>query len=188
MTVNYKDYSIDIVDDQTYSINSADNTSHYDKIYFDGSTNQDRFYPTSKHGIRVKQADKELTSAIICEVGGATDIHNGSFTISEDTLLICCCDKIYSLKLPDLSINWHKRLDPATCFGIYPFDNDFIIHGELQITRIDKDGNEKWTFGARDIFVTPDGKASFTIQADKILLTDWEGYKYKLDKNGVEVN
>lgn len=188
MTINYKDYSIDIIDDQTYSINSVDNNSHYDKVYFEGLTNQDKFNPTSKHGIRVKQADQELASAIICEVGGGTTIHPNSFIISGDALLICCCDKIFALKLPDLSINWHKRLDPATCFGIYSFDNDFVIHGELQITRIDKDGNEKWTFGARDIFVTPDGNNSFEIRADKILLTDWEGYKYTLDKNGVEIN
>ena len=86
-----------------------------------------------------------------------------------------------------MSINWFKRLDPATCFGIYQFDNDFLIHGELQISRIDINGNEKWTFRARDIFVTSDGDNSFAIQADKILLIDWEGYRYTLDKNGVEV-
>ncbi len=184
MTLKYKTYFINIFDDQTYSINSADNTSHYDKIYFGGGENQDRFYPTSKHGIRICEADKELTSALICEVGGATTIHAKSFLISDNALFICCCSKIYSLKLPDLSIHWSKAFDPATCFGIYSFENDFVIHGELQITRIDKDGNEKWNFGASDIFVSPDGHDSFTIQGDKIFLRDWEGFKYTLDKNG----
>lgn len=187
MIVKYKDYSIEIVDDQTYTINSVDNVSRYDKIYFSDSTSIEKFYPTSKHGIRVKLADVELASAIICEVGGGTTIHNKSFIVSEDALLICCCDKVYSLELPNLSINWFKRLDPGTCFGIYQFDNDFLIHGELQITRININGNEKWTFRARDIFVTSDGNKSFAIQADKILLIDWEGYRYTLDKNGVEV-
>lgn len=188
MTVKYKNYSIDVSDDQAYSINSADNTSRYDHVYFDGATNEDRVYPTSKHGIRVRLADKEVASALISEVGGATTIHNKSFVIADNSLLICCCDKVYSLNLPDLSKNWSKRIDPDTCFGIYSFDNDFIVHGELCITRIDKNGNEKWQFGAQDIWVTPDGKESFSIQGDKIFLTDWEGYKYILDKNGVEVN
>lgn len=188
MTIKYKDYSIDIFDDPTYSINSTDNTSQYDKIYYYGSTNEDRFYPTSKHGIRIKRTDSDFTSALICEIGVATGINKNSFLVADDNLLICCCDKIYSLKLPDLSFNWRKRLDHETCIGIYPFDIDFIIHGELKITRIDKDGNERWTFGARDIFVTPDGKNSFAIQGDKILLMDWEGYNYILDKNGVEIN
>ena len=187
MTVKYKDYSIDIVDDQTYSTNSADNLSHYNKIYFDGSINQDRFYPTSKHAIRIMQHDQELSSAIICEVGGGTTVHDKSFIIFDNSLYICCCDNVYSLKLPDLSINWSKRLDPATCLGIYSFDNNFIIHGELTISYIDKDGNVKWDFGARDIFVTQDGTDSIIFQSDKILLKDWGGYKYTLDKNGVVI-
>lgn len=187
MTVKYKGYTVDIIDDQTFSINSVDNTSQYDKVYFNGSTNQDRFYPTSKHGIRIRQGDEEVSSAIICEVGGGATIHSKSFIISDKSLYICCCDKVYSLSLPDLSIAWSKRLDPATCFGIYSFDNEFIIHGELSIIRIDKNGNVKWEFSARDIFVTQDGTESIAFQGDKILLKDWEGNKYTLDKNGIEI-
>jgi len=187
MTVQYKDYSINIVDDLSYSLNSADNIVHYDKEYFDGVINEDRVYPTSKHGIRVKQNEYELSSAIICEVGWATGIHENSFLFSDNNLFICCCDKIYSLRLPALEINWKKRFDPTTCFGIYRFENDFIIHGELSIKRIDKAGNEKWTFGAREIFVTQDGTESIKIHSDKIELKDWEGCKYTLDKNGVEL-
>ena len=187
MTIKYKDYFIDIVDDQTYSINSADNTSHYDKIYFDDSMNQDRFYPTSKHGIRVRLDNNEQSSALVCEVGGATTIHENSFIISDDRLYICCCDKVYSLKIPDLSIDWSKRLDPATCFGIYTFDNDLIIHGELTITRIDKGGNLKWEFGARDIFVTQDNTKAIVLNDNNIELKDWESNKYTLDKNGIEI-
>ncbi len=187
MTVEYKAFSIEIIDDQSYSIDSADNISHYHKIYFNGSTNQDRNYASSKHGIRVRQGDIELSSAIVCEVGGATTLHDKSFIIVDKTLYICCSDNVYSLNIPDLSLGWSKRLDPATCFGIYAFDNDFVIHGELTITRIDKNGNIKWEFGARDIFVTQDNSESIIIKADKIELKDWEGFKYTLDKNGVEL-
>jgi hypothetical protein len=107
--------------------------------------------------------------------------------ITNDSLLICCCDKVYSLSIPKLEIKWKKSFDPATCFAIYPFKGDFIIHGELHVTRIDMDGHEKWNFGARDIFVTPDGKDSFKLIDDKIKLRDWEGYEYILNEQGQEI-
>ena len=187
MRVSYKDYTIDIVDDSSYTLNSTDNIVSYDKEYFDGMTNTDRVYPTSKHGIRINHNGEELASAIVCEIGGATTIHDKSAAVMNDSLLICCCDKVYSLSIPRLEIKWKKRLDPATCFAIYPFKEDFIIHGELQVTRIDIDGKEKWNFGARDIFVTPDGKDSFELIDDQIKLRDWEGYEYLLNENGQEI-
>ena len=187
MRVRYKDYTIDIIDDSNYTLNSADNIVTYDKEYFDGMTNTDRVYPTSKHGIRISRNGDELVSAIICEIGGATTVHENSVLVTNDLILICCCDKVYSLSIPGLEINWKRRLDPATCFSIYPFKGDFIVHGELQITRIGIEGNEKWRFGARDIFVTPDGKDSIKFTTDKIELRDWEGYEYVLNEHGQEI-
>ena len=184
MTSQYKIYSIRIENDETYSLNSTDNTHHYDKEYFYGLINEDRFYPTSKYGIRIFLNNKEISSAIICEVGGGTSVNNNSFVFADDGILICCYDKVYSLELPTLVVNWVKRCDPATCFGIYNFLNDFLIHGELSISRIDKNGHEKWNFGARDIFVTQDNSSAFVITENKIMLKDWEGYKYVLDENG----
>lgn len=187
MRVVYKKYNIDIVDDSTYTLNSADNNVKYDIEYFGGMLNTDRVYPTSKHGIRISEDGIEIKSAIICEIGGATSIHDTSFVMVDDSILICCCNKVYSLTIPDLKINWKKRLDPETCFSIYPFKDDFIIHGELQITRIDKEGNEKWTFGARDIFITQGGKGSIKFMGEQIILKDWEGYEYVLNEHGQEI-
>jgi hypothetical protein len=154
MNLQYLDFRIEIVDDPIYSLNSTDNISNYDQEYFDDKPYSDRNYSNSKHGIRVFKNDLELSSAIICEVGGATTIHENSCLIKDGLLFICCSDKIYALSLPDLKLKWKKRLDPATCFGIYSFQGDLVVHGELQITRVDINGIEKWSFGARDIFVT----------------------------------
>lgn len=188
MRVRYKEYTVDIADDPNYTLNSADNIVSYSIEYFDGMANADRFYPASKHGIRLVKDGEELASAIICEIGGTTTIHDKSAIITNDSILICCSHKVYSLSIPDLKLNWEKRFDPATCFAIYPFMGDFVIHGELQITRIDKDGNEKWNFTARDIWVTPDGKESIELKGNKIKLKDWEGYEYELDSDGQESN
>lgn len=188
MEVQHKQYKIEFVNASNYTLDSSDNIEEYNFEYFNGTQNEDKVYSTSKHGIRVFENDEEINSAIICEVGGATGIHSRSFLVEDENLFICCCDKIYSLKIPELTINWSKRLDPASCFGIYKFKGDLIIHGELQISRIDLQGNIKWSFGACDIFVTPDGQESFVIEQETIKLKDWAGYEYTLDEFGKEVN
>lgn len=187
LTINHTDFRIEISDEPYYSMGSTDNLSLYEKEYYKGVLNQQRVDPISKHGIRVKQNDTELSSILIGEEYGATTIHEHSFLIANDHLLICCCSYVYSLKIPSLEISWRKRLDPATCFGIYAFGKHFIIHGELSITQIDAEGHEKWTFGGRDIFVTPDGTEAIRIHPDNIELTDWEGYQYVLDASGSEI-
>jgi hypothetical protein len=65
MRLSYKEYTIDIIDDSNYTLNSADNVISYDKEYFDGMLNTDRVYPTAKHGIRISRDGDELASAII---------------------------------------------------------------------------------------------------------------------------
>jgi len=184
MTIQFKEYTLYITDDSNYTLNSTDNIASYSLVYSDGKMNSDRGYVMSKHGIRIFNGEKELTSALVCEPGGRTTIHENSFILANDSLLICCADKIYSLAIPTLQIQWKRRFDPATCLAIYPFKNDFIIHGELQITRIDSEGNEKWGFSGRDIFITPKGENAIELLDDKIKLLDWEGYEYILNADG----
>ena len=127
MTTSFKEYTIDIVDDANYTLGSADNSHTYDRVYFEKT----EYRPTSKHGIRITRDGQSVASAIICENGGATGIHDNSFIITGDVLLICCSDAVYSFKLPTLELNWKKKLDAVTCFGIYPFKGDYIFHGPV---------------------------------------------------------
>jgi len=180
MTTRFKEYTIDIVDDPCYSLGSADNSFIYDKVY----SHDTEYRPTSKHGINITRGGQSITSAIICESGGATAIHDNSFIIAGDVLLVCCCNTVYSFKIPELNLNWRKEFDPATCFAIYPFKEDIIIHGELEIKRVDLDGNIKWDFSAKNIFVTQDGREAVKFNGDKIEVIDWDGDKYVLDENG----
>ena len=71
-----------------------------------------------------------------------------------------------------------------TCFQIFKRQDDYIIHGELQVVRLDKDGNIKWRFGGTDIFVSIDNDEEFKIESDGILLTDFSKTKYKIDFDG----
>lgn len=177
----YKDLTIEVLDEPTYKFGSADNNFNYSKHYFgDGATE----YPTSKHGIKIYQDDQIIDSCIIIGSGGATGIHKNSSILDNDQLILCCCDTIFCLTLPDLELKWKTQSDQATCFQIFRQQDDYIIHGEIQVTKLDKDGNKKWEFGGADIFVSIDNEEEFKIESDGILLTDFGKTKYKIDFDG----
>jgi hypothetical protein len=177
----YKELTIEVLDEPTYKFGSADNNFNYSKTYFGDNAEQ---YPTSKHGIKIYRDDQIIDSCIIIGSGGATGVHQNSSLVVNDRLVICCCDTVFSLTLPDLELKWKTQADQATCFQIFKQQDDFIVHGELQVTKLDKDGNKKWEFGGADIFVSIDNEEEFKIENDGILLTDFAKTKYKIDFDG----
>ena len=177
----FKDLTIEVLDEPTYKFGSSDNNFSYSKHYFgDGATE----YPTSKHGIKIYQNSQIIDNCIIIGSGGATGIHLNSSLLDSDQLLVCCCDTIFCLTLPNLELKWKTQADQATCFQIFKHQDDYIIHGELQVAKLDKDGNKKWEFGGADIFMSIDNEDEFKIENDGILLTDFAKTKYKIDFNG----
>lgn len=179
MTTNYNEFTVDIINDSTFNRASTDNVFTYDKIYIDGNEQ-----PTSKHGIRVFKDGQVISSAIVCGAGGTTGIFRNSFVVTGNILLVCCGHNLFSLKLPELTLNWKKQFDLITCFAIYPYKGDFIVHGELEVNRIDLNGNVKWSFSALDIFVTQDGNEAIKFMDDNIELRDWENNKYMINEHG----
>ena len=177
----YKNLTIEVLDEPTYKFGSADNNFNYSKHYFGDGAKE---YPTSKHGIKIYQDNQIIDSCIIIGSGGATGIYQNSSLFDNNQLLICCCDTIFCLPLPDLELKWKTQADQATCFEIFKNQEDYIIHGEIQVTKLDKNGNIKWEFGGSDIFVSIDNDEDFKIEHDGILLTDFAKTKYKIDFDG----
>lgn len=177
----YKDLTIEVLDEQTYKYDSADNNFNYLKHYFGDGAKE---YPTSKHGIKIYRNDQFIDSCIIIGSGGATGVNQNSSLIDNDRLLICCCDTVFSLTLPDVELKWKTQADQATCFEIYKLQDDYIVHGEIEISRLDREGNIKWQFGGSDIFVSFDNEEAFKLNADHIALTDFYKIKYKIDFDG----
>ena len=177
----YNDLIIEVLNEPTYKFDSTDNSFDYNKCYF-GNDGQKR--PISKHGIKVYQNDRIIDSCIIIGSGGATGIQKKSSLIDNNNLLICCCNTVFCLMLPDLDLKWQTQVDPATCFQIFKWQEDYIIHGELQITKLDKNGNKKWDFNGADIFVSVGDEEGFKLECDGILLTDFSNAKYKIDFDG----
>lgn len=183
MVTDYEDFKIEVFNDESYTPGSSDNITSYNIEYID---NKDEFR-INQHGIRVFENAVEISSAVIGGHGGGTTVHKNSYIIKNYSILICCGSMVYSLSIPTLKLNWKKQLDMATCFGIYEFDDDFIIHGEVEISRLTKNGEIKWQFSSRDIFVTLDEKRSFDIVGKTIKLIDFENYEYVIDGNGKEI-
>src|SRR5690349_7838007 len=105
-------------------------------------------------------------------VRGSIRVAIGSEEFIPDTL--CCYSN------PGNDLIWKVKADHDTFFGIYPLENDFIIHGEINIYRIDENGNIKWEWAGRDIWVTINGMSPFEMKKDHIILQDFGNYIYEL--------
>lgn len=183
--LKYNDYEIELSDDKTYSLKSADNNFQYDNVYHDEEALQ---FQSNKHSIRVFSNEQLYKSAIVCAVGGGTGIFARSAVIWDDKIFICCANKVFSLSLPNLKLNVMTQVDMATCFGIYQADNGLFTHGELRVTRLDKDGKIVWEAGLRDIIVYIDKdnryQDAFVMHENYIALMDFNGNNYQLDFDG----
>jgi len=184
MHVYYKNFEIELFNDQSYDPQSNDNVNRYNKVY----KNTSHYQRTSAHGIRIYEDEIEISSAIILRTGGPTIIHPHAFIIKNDVLFLCCCANICAFSLPSLDLKWEQECDIATCFEIYEYENDLIIHGECEISRITSNGLIKWQFSGRDIFVTRDGKKAFEIVENTIIAHDFEGYRYVINGDGKAIN
>ena len=107
-----------------------------------------------------------------------------SILINNDNLILSVGFTLISIDLQTLEINWKIIPDIAEIFEFYALENDMLLRGEIGIHRIDFNGNIKWTFTARDIWVNIDGKKEVKIEDNSIRLFDWESNEYLIDFNG----
>ena len=173
----FQDKIIEIFEDKTYTHNSNDNINNYLFEYF---SKQDEYY-SSKFGIIVKKNDKIISSAVISAHGGYTSLNDSNYIIEDNFIIICCGNTLFSLTLPELKLNWKIEIDEVTAFRIEKMNNDYIIRGELAISRINKEGKIIWQKYGSDIFVTYDESFYFDIVDNNIFTISWDGRKYKFN-------
>lgn len=179
-TVVIGQYRIEFYDETDYYAKIDDNVNVYQRTYFQES----EYVLPSIVGIMLFQEDICKASCLIGGAGGATIVHSTSMVLNNKQLTICCSDSVFSLALPKLDLEWKTQADSVTCLGIYPLDGDYVVHGELEITRLSKNGETIWQVGGRDIWTTHEGIDDFGIHDDYILATDWNHNRYKIDFNG----
>lgn len=175
-----KQYKIEIFKDYTFTNHSVDNFNHYDSIYLEES----QYLFPSIYGIKVCENDRLIKSAVIGSSGGGTMINATSAVIENDKILICCSDTIFCLSIPELSLLWRTQADNVTCFEVYKYEDCYIIHGEAEISLLNKEGKILWQFGGADIFVAQDGTQGFELNDENIIVKDWDNSVYTLDYNG----
>lgn len=164
---------VTLINEPHYSINSTDNVRSYEVEL----CRNNEYQHSSAHGLFVGDIDCPESSVIFLGVGGAAGVHQYSFTIEEDTCYVASGDSIFSLKLPSLKVNWIKKVDFSTCFGVF-WVNEFdclISWGELDICRLDSCGNKIWTISGPEIFTE-----GFEFVGDHVLVTDFDGIVHKI--------
>lgn len=175
----YKEFDIVISNDNLYSLNSTDNTTYYDYAYI---REEDKGYNNlSKHGIQLIKDEKVQNSAIVLCSGGGTGIHESCCIFDENLILICCGDSVFCLELPSLLLNWQTKVDFATSFEIVKYEDCYIVHGELEITRLNAVGEKVWSFCGPDIFITAEGETTFKLFGDIVYAKEWNGQIFQLD-------
>ena len=175
-------YKVEIFTDETYEIGSADNINNYDFEYLEPENKSNSTFV----GVKIYENEELNKSILIGSEGGNTGINENSKIIEENRILICCADKIFCLSFPELNLLWKTKADEMTCFEIFKKDDYYIVHGELEITKLNENGKILWQKGGADIFTTISGKNDFELTEKYIIVTDWENRIYKFDYEGNE--
>ncbi len=142
--------------------------------------------------IDISYENEPIKSCILTGIDGAFILYPKSkgenkyqsILINNDNLILSLDFTLISIDLKTLGTNWKIRPDTAEIFEFYELENDILLRGELGIHRIDYDGNIKWTFTGRDIWINMDGKKEIEIENKAIRLFDWESNEYLVDFNG----
>ncbi|MFI5160819.1 MAG: hypothetical protein ACHQHN_06055 [Sphingobacteriales bacterium] len=173
-----------IVGDYELEIISNPGEPPFDRFY-----GEEDVYLYSSILLQTYSANDLLQTVLISSVGGGTTVHETSFIVKKDRVTICCSDSVFCLSIPNLELLWRTKADSATCFEIFSHQEDYIVHGELEISRLDLNGKILWQRSGADIFITIHASPDDFIVADGLILaTDWDGRKYQWDLDGNPVS
>ena len=134
---------------------------------------------------------KILNDGLICKnilingLGKFTPVQEHSYAYDKQHLLICCGNKIFGLKFPELTLDWVMQSDPVACHQIVKISNGFIIHGELLISKINIFGEMEWQLEFDDIIGDIiDNPSCFIVHKDYIEIHDLSDHVYFINFEG----
>jgi hypothetical protein len=165
-------YELELLDEPTYTSRSADNLRSYAREYVFGDA------ITSRHGVLLRQAGGGEHSCMVSASGGVTAVHEHSAVIVESCSFLAVGDTVCALALPSLELLWRRKVDTATCFGIYySAEEDCLFsHGECEIARLTLSGERVWSAIGADIFTE-----GFALHADYLEAVDFNRFVYRID-------
>jgi hypothetical protein len=172
----FGNYEITLRDEPTYSRNSTDNPRSYINEYI----RSEKYQHASAHGLIVSENEERLASAVLLGVGGVTGVNENSLAFDDSNLYVAAGDALYSLSLPDLELNWCKKVDFATCFGVFWLRDRacLLTWGELEIGCYSKAGKKLWSTSGPEIFTE-----GMVLQDNIAKVTDFNGDVHIVDLN-----
>lgn len=171
MSVKINNYKVSLIDEPEYVQSSMDNA----RLYRSELCRRNAYEPCCAHGVIVGDIESPETSAIILGTGGATGVHKNSMAHADNTCFIAAGDSVFALEAPSLKMLWCKKVDTATCFGVFRVEKQkcLITWGEIFVCRFSMDGNKVWETSGADIFTE-----GFKLAADAIEVIDFNNDKY----------
>ena len=176
LTFNVNQHTITVED----AMSKAQDVSKVDAKYIDTT----EYELSSLQLVNLYENDKLLKSVLLGSIGGGTGVSNNTAMLDIDRLVTCCSDTVFCLSVSGLDLLWKTKADDATCFAVYQYQQDYIVHGELEISRLDRQGNIIWSVSGADIFVTLKGDSDIVLLEDRIIAIDFENSKYEFDYDG----
>jgi|GEM_PF-3567802 len=131
---------------------------------------------------------KELYHTHTCEPLGMPRplLSEQQCLIHNEHLVVFFSGTICIYHLPELQLCC--ELEKVQIIHIVPFGNDLIVHDEVEILRININGDILWTFSGADILVSLRGENCFRLHKDHIEVCDFTGRKYRIAcSNGQEI-
>ncbi|WP_298121770.1 hypothetical protein [Flavobacterium sp.] len=163
--------------------------SSSDSFYSNHSENIDINYPT-KVKISLFSFDRKLIKSI--NIFGIffdsnTYILLEKYLILENSIIISFDGILLSFDKGNFMLNWQKKsFTDIISFKLY--ENDLIIYDELEVARIDINGNDKWSFSGMDHFISYQGTENFIFCDEYIKMIDSNEVEYRISYDGEDIN
>ncbi|MCL2321739.1 MAG: hypothetical protein FWC47_06480 [Oscillospiraceae bacterium] len=179
MLIEDDTFKLRIVKDDSFKINSTDN------LPYDIILNPNNFQSTDYYKAFYISIEKENIKKQIALIGSLFGADECVAILDSNDLIVIMNTSIIVINCYTLTIKKHVLLpENGIYFSIERYCDGYIVYGELDVVKLSKDLEIDWSFAGFDIFITNNGSIPFLIEGENILLTDWMGNKYKLDKFG----
>ena len=109
------------------------------------------------------------------------------YLILENSIIISFDGILLSFNKENFILNWQKK-DFTDIFSLKSYKNDLIIYDELEIARIDINGNYKWRFSGMDHFISYQGTENFIFCKEYIKMIDSNEVEYRISYDGEDIN
>ena len=172
---------VEISCDEQYMIDSSNNR-RYDLIFNPKKYTKNDMYNASCIEVKGKNTYR------LALIGNYYSYPENCAILEDKKLIMLKNYDIYIIDLESMNLIEEYQVEDMACnFGIYRIDDGYIIHGEMEIKKLDFNFNKVWGFYGRDIFVSVNNKKAFEISNNKIKLYDFEDNYYELDFDGNEI-